>query len=101
MFLYNITYKVDNNIANEWIQWQKEIHIPAILQPGLFYKHRFYELLEQNDSEGRTFVIQFLSKAREDYDQYIIHHSKKFRDDAMNKWGNQFIAFRTLLQAVI
>ena len=36
MFIYNITIKVDNRYADEWIQWQKEIHIPEIMGTGLF-----------------------------------------------------------------
>ncbi len=79
MFLYNITYKVDHNIAEEWIQWQKQTHIPAIMNTGCFYENLFYELLDQNDAEGKTFVIQFLSKNKDHYDQYIIHDAIHFR----------------------
>jgi len=42
MFVYNITIKVDNNIEEEWLRWQKEIHIPEILSTGFFYDHRFF-----------------------------------------------------------
>lgn len=100
MFIYNITIKIDNNIVDEWLRWQKEIHIPEILGTGLFYEHRFFELLEQDETEGRTFVIQYFAYSRKDYDKYIQHHAPALRDKAIKKWGNQFIAFRTLLQAV-
>ncbi len=36
MFVYNITTKVDNTIEEEWILWQKKIHIPEILSTGFF-----------------------------------------------------------------
>ena len=100
MFLYNITYKVDNNITSEWLQWQKEIHIPAMLNTVCFHKHCFYELLEQDDTDGKTFVIQFFSNTKEDHDNYILLHAKRLRDAAISKWGNQVIAFRTLLQEI-
>jgi hypothetical protein len=100
MFIYNITIKIDNDIVDEWLRWQKEIHIPEILGTGLFYEHRFFELLEQDETDGRTFVIQYFANTRKDYDTYIQHHAPVLRDKAIKKWGNQFIAFRTFLQAV-
>lgn len=100
MFVYNITYKVDNDIAMQWMQWQKEIHIPALLNTHCFYKHLFFELIEPDDIDGRTFVIQFLAKDLKDYDQYIFHHATALRDEFINKWGNQIITFRTVLKAI-
>lgn len=100
MFIYNITTKVDNEIADKWIQWQKEIHIPEILSTGFFYDSRFYELLGQDDEEGRTFVVQYFVLEREHYDEYILLHAPFFRDKAFQKWGNQFLAFKSLLQSV-
>ena len=100
MFIYNITVKIENSIVEEWIQWQKEIHIPEVMGTGFFYDHRFYELLEQDESEGRTFVVQFFARERNDYEKYIENHAPEFRNKTMEKWGSRFIAFRSLLQVV-
>ena len=100
MLVYNITTKIDSNIVEEWMQWQKEIHIPDVMGAGLFYEHRFFELVEQDESEGKTFVVQFFAKARKDYDKYIQHHAPALRDKTIEKWGDHFVTFRTLLQTV-
>ena len=60
MFIYNITIKVDNNIAEEWLQWQKEIYIPAMLDTGFFMSIVFINCLNRMKTEGKTFVINFL-----------------------------------------
>ena len=57
MFVYNITFKVDHEILDDWMKWQKEIQIPAILDTKCFYDHRFYELMDLEEGDGRTFVI--------------------------------------------
>ena len=100
MFIYNITSKVDHTILNEWLQWQKEIHIPEIMATGLFYEHRFYQLLEHDDEEGKTFVTQYLAKTKEDYDKYLQHFAPLLREKSFQKWGDQVIGFRSLLQNV-
>jgi hypothetical protein len=100
MFIYNLTVKVDNSISDEWLKWQIEEHIPEIMNLQLFNKHKVFRLLEQDDSEGQTFVIQYFTEVKENYDKYINQHAKELRENAIKKWGNKFIAFRTLLQAV-
>ncbi len=100
MFIYNITLKVDNHIVNEWLQWQQEILIPEILGTGFFYDCRFYELLEQDDIEARTFVVQYLANEWEDYYKYIHEKALFFREKVSKKWGHQITSFRTLLKSV-
>jgi hypothetical protein len=100
MLIYDITIKIDNNIADEWLQWQKDVHIPEVFGTGLFYEHRFFELPEQDETEGKTFIKQYFANNGKDYDKYIQHHAPGLRDKAIEKWGNKFIAFRTLLQTV-
>ena len=98
MFVYNITTKVDNTIEQEWILWQKEIHIPEIMSTGYFYDHRFFKLLEQDESEGTTYVIQYFSLEKKHYEEYIHCHASLLREKAFLKWRNQFIEFGTLLK---
>ena len=90
--------KVDNAIEEEWILWQKETHIPEILATGFFYDHRFFKLLEQDESEGKTYVIQYFSLEKKHYEEYIHRHASLLREKAFLKWRNQFIEFGTLLK---
>ncbi len=100
MFIYNLTIKVNNSILDEWVKWQTEEHIPEIMSTQLFIEHKFFRLLEQDDSEGPTFVIQYFTPVKENYDKYINEYAPKLREKAFKKWGDRFIAFRSLLQAV-
>jgi Domain of unknown function (DUF4286) len=100
MFVYNITTKVDSSLEDEWLRWQKEIHIPEILTTGFFYDFRFFKLLEQYENDGTTFVIQYFAIERKDYEEYILLHAPLFREKAFLKWGHQFITFRTLLTSI-
>ena len=77
-----------------------EEHIPEVMSTQLFDEYKFFRLLEQDDSEGPTFVIQYFTPLKENYEKYINEFAPVLRERAFKKWGNQFIAFRSLLQAV-
>ena len=100
MTIYNVTVRVDPAIATEWLQWQLEKHIPAIMGSGLFADFRFFRLLEQDDEEGITYVTQFHCKGLEDYQRYLREFAPRLRQEAFDKWGDRFIAFRTVMEAV-
>jgi hypothetical protein len=100
MIIYNITTKVSHHISSAWLQWQRDEHIPEILRTGLFTEHRLFRLLEQDDAEGNTYVIQFAANTMNDYRQYISTYAPVLRKKAFEKWGNRFISFRSVLEVM-
>ena len=83
MFIYNITTKVENEILHHWIQWQRQIHIPEMIATGCFFDHKFYELLEHDEEDGKTFVMQFFSKTRSDYEKYKLEFATELRKKSL------------------
>ena len=100
MIVYNITCKVRWNILEAWLVWQLEDQIPAILSTGLFDEHRLYRLLEQDEEEGPTFVIQFHTDSLERYQQFMTEFAPALQQTAQEKWGDRYIAFRTLMESL-
>ena len=100
MICYNITIKIIPQIETEWIEWQKHEHIPEIMSTGLFTEYKFFKLLEQDESEGLTYVLQYFSSSIENYQKYISAFAPLLREKALTKWGDRFIAFRTVMEAV-
>src|ERR1700722_17439468 len=100
MIVYNITNKVRWNILEAWLEWQMEEQIPAVLATGSFDNHRLYRLLEQDEEEGRTFVIQYVTSSIERYRLFIAEYAEVLQLAGFNKWGDGFIAFRTLMESV-
>ncbi len=100
MLVYNITLKIDADIEKDWITWMKQEHIPEVMATTLFTENKFFKLLEQDESDGITYVIQYFTASKENYDRYIHEFSPTLRQKAIEKWGNRFIAFRTVMQFV-
>jgi hypothetical protein len=100
MIVYNITCKVRWEILEGWLSWQLEEQVPATLGTGLFDDYRLYRLLEQDEEEGPTFVIQFLTSTLQRFQQFASQFEPGLKQAGWDKWGDGFIAFRTLMETV-
>ena len=100
MIVYNVTIKVDQSITANWLTWLKEEHIPEIINTGCFTHAGIFRLLEVDDTEGCTYIVQYHAASDVLFNQYIEKFSERIRKKGTDKWGNQFIAFRTVMQVV-
>lgn len=100
MLIYNVTIKVQDSIKEEWLIWLQEEHIPELIKTGCFTEATVLQLLEVDDSEGPTFAIQYQCISKALYNRYIENFADSLRQKSFDKWGDQFIAFRTLMKVV-
>ena len=98
--VYNITIKIDPQIENEWVEWQKNENIPDVMSIGLFTEYKFYRLLEQDETEGITYVIQYYASSLENYKRFIDEYALQFQKKCFERWKHQYIDFRTVMQIV-
>jgi hypothetical protein len=100
MIIYNVTMKVDWEIAEDWLQWMQDIYIPEIVGTGCFEKHQLVKLLEVDDAEGPTYAAQYYANNVATYNKYVEQYSGDLRKGLSNKWGDKCLAFATLMQVV-
>jgi hypothetical protein len=100
MLIYNVTVKVDVGIAADWLQWMRQEHIPEIMDTGCFTHYQIVQLLEQDDSDGPTYAIQYHSPDQEHYERYIEEFADTLRLKSLHKWGDGVMAFRSLMRIV-
>ncbi len=98
MIIYNVTIKAMHEIAVEWLQWMKNEHIPEVMGTGQFTGYKLCRLLDHDDEEGVTYIAQYFCNSMEEYDQYIERYAPDMRQRGFDRFGNKFIAFRTLMQ---
>jgi Domain of unknown function (DUF4286) len=100
MIIYNISVKINSAIETDWVQWQQQEHIPAIMASGQFSEYKFCKLLEQEDDDAATYIVQFVAASHEKYQHYIKHFAPSLRQKALDKWGDRFIAFRSVMEVI-
>lgn len=100
MIVYNVTTKVQHAIAADWLNWLKTEHIPDLVQTGCFTHAVILHLIEADDEEGITYAVQYHAESRALYNRYMEKFAESMRRKAMDKWGDRFISFRTLMHLV-
>jgi hypothetical protein len=100
MIIYNVTVKVSLPRADEWVLWMKEEHMPELMATGLFLDSRLSRLLEQDETEGITFSAQYFCQNLEEYRTYIEQFAPLMREKGFRRFGDQMIAFRSVMEEI-
>jgi len=100
MIIYNVTIKITHAIHHAWVKWLKEEHIPDVINTGCFTHAVILRLMEVDDTEGPTYAVQYFAESKGLYNNYIENHAAVMRQKGYEKWGDQFIAFRSVMQVV-
>lgn len=100
MIIYNVTVKVDLDIHDEWLEWMKSKHIPDVLATGMFLSNKIYRVLDQDNSDGITYAIQYSANSMSDYFKYQQEYAPGLQKETADRYKDKFVAFRTLLKEV-
>jgi hypothetical protein len=101
MLVYNVTVKIDQSVESEWLEWMKNKHVPDVMQTGKFVNFRISKIDKVEEADGTgTYSFQYLCSHRSLLDEYFAEHANALRDDVISKYGNLFIAFRTVMEIV-
>lgn len=100
MLIYNVTINIEDAVHEQWVTWMKQTHIPDMLATGKFTGARMVKVLVEEEMGGVTYSVQYQVATREKLDQYYREDADRLRQDALNRFANKFVAFRTELEIV-
>ncbi len=99
MILYNVTINIDETVHEEWLQWMKEVHIPDVMNTGLFIENKICRI-HAEEKGGRAYSIQYILNSIEDYNEYQKKYAPALQQEHTVKYNGKFAAFRTILEIV-
>lgn len=100
MILYNVTVKIMTPFREDWETWMRQIHIPDVMNTGLFTEYKMSRILGEDEKQGVTFAIQYLSPSMEKFREYQDNHAKKLQADHTEKYRDKYVAFRTIMEVI-
>ena len=101
MIVYNVTINVHDEVHQEWLKWMKEIHLPQVMDTGMFTSYAMHKLLtRQEDEDGITFCIQYTCPSMAEYERYSNEFAPALQAETQKLFGGKYIAFRTLMEEV-
>lgn len=102
MIVYNVTCNVGSHLAEEWLKWMQEEHIPEVMQTGCFTECKILKLLtEAQDNEGINYAIQYIANSLENYHHYRDQFGPSLQAKTKEKYGDSVLAYRSLLEVIM
>ena len=87
-------------LEKEWLQWMREVHIPDVMNTGLFMDHKICKLLHEEEDGGVTYAMQYFCKDMDTFREYQTNHAKALQEDHSNRYKDKYVAFRTLMEVI-
>ncbi|MCJ8166165.1 DUF4286 family protein [Pontibacter sp. E15-1] len=100
MILYNVTVSIDNNVADEWLEWMKTVHIPEVMDTGYFLGNQICRVVEDEETGGKTYAVQYTCRSVEDLQEYQRDHSPALQQKVNDRYAGYYASFRTMLEVV-
>ena len=99
MIIYNVTVKLEKEIAMEWLDWMKQEHIPEMLATGKFSRALMSRVMVEEPMGGITYSVQYTAENREMLQRYYEEDAPEMRAKS-KPFEGKFVAFRTELEVV-
>lgn len=100
MILYNITINVSPDIEQDFISWMKTIHIPEVLETGIFHEHKFFRLIHDTDDGSTNYCIQYFTENLKMMMEYESKYAASLQAKTQERYKDKAIAFRSLLETI-
>ncbi len=100
MIIYSVTINIDNQVREEWLNWMQGTHIPEVMATGCFVDFMLVRVLIEEEMGGTTYNIQYHATTMAAYEDYQENFAPAMQAKHTERYRNQFVAFRTLLETV-
>ncbi|MBC6991489.1 MULTISPECIES: DUF4286 family protein [Hymenobacter] len=99
MILYNVTSSLDPEIAEEWVDYMLDTHMPEIMATGFFLRSQLCRLLNEEEN-GITYAAQFYCISVEQLEEYQRVIGPGISANLETRFPGQYVSFRTVLEVV-
>jgi hypothetical protein len=101
MILYNITINIEDEVHDQWLRWMREVHIPEVMQTGMFVDSKMFKLLTNaQDNSGTNYAIQYFCESMDKFQEYESVYAPNLRLEIEKYFAGKYYAFRTILEEV-
>jgi hypothetical protein len=99
MIVYNETLIVDETIYAEWLDWMKQVHIPAVMGTGYFNSYRILNVID-SPNEGVTCCIQYNTDSSDKFSRFSTGHLPQLHAAHQQRYENKFVLYNTLMETI-
>jgi hypothetical protein len=99
MILYNVTSSIDPEVADEWLDFMRDTHMPEVMDTGFFLKSQLCRLLNE-ENDGITYAAQYYCLSLDQLEEYQRLCAPALRASLEARFAGKYMSFRTVLEVV-
>jgi hypothetical protein len=101
MIIYNVTVSIHPEIEIQALDWFKKIHIPEVMETGLFTEFNMFKVIESPvDKTHNSYAFQYHLESWGKFEEYSEVHAPSLKKKTEEKFGENVLAFRTFLEKI-
>ena len=100
MYIYNVTTNVESNKVEEWLEYMKNTHIPAMIGTGCFTGAKLTRVMVQEEMGGKTFSIQYAVNHKENLKAYYVTYMADMNRRVEKQFSGSYVQFQTELEVL-
>ncbi|MBQ0118117.1 MAG: DUF4286 family protein [Flavobacterium sp.] len=100
MIIFNETINIDDSVHQQWLTWMRETHIPNVLATNAFSGAKMVKVLVEEEMGGQTYSLQYATDSLETLRAFQREHAPRLEREALIKFADKMLVFRTELQLV-
>jgi len=98
--LYRVTIEVDTSVADEWLAWMREVHVPDVLREPGFSRAVIAREKKNDGGTDVRFVIDYDVEGVEEMRRYFAEGAARLRAEHEARFGGRARASRQVLEVL-
>lgn len=78
----------------------KEVHIPKVLNTGMFVDYKIYKVLHDQDEGSVSYSVQYFAQTIKHVTSYFEEFAPRLMEEHRIRFQDKHVAFMTLLEEV-
>jgi hypothetical protein len=100
MLLYNVTYNIDKNEEQDFLNWMQDIHIQEVMKTGFPKSYKVLKLLTEIDNGGVTFSVQYNFNGQDGFEVFENDYADYLHDKIDKRYRGKYVHFASLLEEI-
>lgn len=98
MIIYNTTFFVEKDSAEEWLKWFREEHVKAYIETEFFAGARLAKVLTHQQEDVVSFAMQLFCENQEKLMQFKKDILPYLQLESLKKFGTKVLSFETEME---
>lgn len=99
MFIYNITFNIEESIQHQWLTWMHHFFDEAI-SFGNFTSANIHQVMIVEEMGGVTYAVQFNTPTKETLEQFQQQELVHLQKQMQHQFSGKYVFFHTELKVV-